>query len=125
MLYYFTCQNHSRLRNQLRFSDNIIRWLLFLAIVLGTVMAGTGLVSWAVKDGKQQSGRLGFALNRGLNIGSIARIGRASGAYAWVSSSQHILLIARCGKSGPFLPSGLLVILLGLFGAITKAGWFS
>ncbi|MCP4863350.1 MAG: hypothetical protein GY897_05235 [Alteromonas sp.] len=56
----------------------------------------------AVTRGKQQAGRFGFELIRGLNIGSIARLVTACGAYFWASWSQHILLIARCGEIWTF-----------------------
>lgn len=75
--------NYLDMLHQARFADSVTRWLLFFAGVLGTIMVGTGSVLWVVKRAKQQLGQVGFELVRGSNIGSIAGLMCATGAYFW------------------------------------------
>ena len=75
--------NYLDMLHQARFADNLTRWLLFLAGILGTIMVGTGSILWAVKRSKKQMGQVGFELVRGLNIGSIAGLFCACGSYFW------------------------------------------
>ena len=68
-----------------RFADPALRWLLFLSGVVGTVMAGSGLVLWVVKrlPERRKLGRTprGHRLVEVLNIGAVAGLSVATAAY--------------------------------------------
>ncbi|MEO7470066.1 MAG: PepSY-associated TM helix domain-containing protein [Sphingobium limneticum] len=69
-----------------RFAEPGLRWLFFLAGVGGTVMVGTGLVLWSVKRAeKSKVDRLPFGhrLVDHLNVGAVAGLIVAVGAYFW------------------------------------------
>ncbi|MCD2511882.1 PepSY-associated TM helix domain-containing protein [Comamonas endophytica] len=72
-----------------RFADPGLRWLLFLSGVVGTVMAGSGLVLWVVKrlPERRKLGRTphGHRLVEVLNIGAIAGLSVATAAYFWAN----------------------------------------
>jgi uncharacterized iron-regulated membrane protein len=89
-----------------RFADPALRWLLFLSGVIGTVMAGSGMVLWVVKrlPERRKLGRTprGHRLVEVLNIGAIAGLSLATAAYFWanrlvsVDSAQRADLEIRC-----------------------------
>lgn len=68
-----------------RFADPLLRWLLFLSGVVGTLMAATGMVLWVVKrlPERRKLGRTPFShrLVEVLNVGSIAGLSIATAAY--------------------------------------------
>ena len=68
-----------------RFADPLLRWLLFLSGVVGTLMAATGMVLWVVKrlPERRKLGRTPFShrLVEVLNVGSIAGLSVATAAY--------------------------------------------
>lgn len=71
-----------------RFASVGLRWVFFAAGVMGTVMAGTGLVLWAVKRAEKRRGApapLGARLVEHLNIGAIAGLLVAVAAYFWIN----------------------------------------
>ncbi len=75
--------NYMDMLHQARFADSVTRWLLFFAGILGTLMVGTGSILWVEKRAKKQMGLKGFELVRGTNIGAIAGLMVATGAYFW------------------------------------------
>ncbi|MCU4676535.1 PepSY domain-containing protein [Catenovulum sp. 2E275] len=77
--------NYFDMLHQARFADTVTRWLLFIAGIMGTIMVGTGSILWAVKRSKKQSGQFGFELVKGSNIGTIAGLLVACGAYFWAN----------------------------------------
>ena len=68
-----------------RFADPLLRWLLFLSGVVGTLMAATGMVLWVVKrlPERRKLGRtpLSHRLVEVLNVGSISGLSVATAAY--------------------------------------------
>ncbi|WP_159915433.1 PepSY domain-containing protein [Pantoea sp. 18069] len=70
-----------------RFADPAMRWLLFLSGVIGTVMAGSGMVLWVVKrlPERRKLGRIprGHRLVEILNVGAIGGLSVATAAYFW------------------------------------------
>ncbi|WP_332534639.1 PepSY-associated TM helix domain-containing protein [Comamonas sp.] len=72
-----------------RFADPALRWLLFLSGVIGTVMAGSGMVLWVVKrlPERRKLGRTprGHRLVEVLNIAAIAGLSVATAGYFWVN----------------------------------------
>lgn len=68
-----------------RLADPLLRWILFLSGVVGTLMAATGMVLWVVKrlPERRKLGRTPFAhrLVEVLNVGSIAGLSIATAAY--------------------------------------------
>lgn len=72
-----------------RFADPALRWLLFLSGVIGTVMAGSGMVLWVVKrlPERRKLGHTprGHRLVEVLNIAAIAGLSVATAAYFWAN----------------------------------------
>lgn len=72
-----------------RFAETGLRWLFFFAGLAGTVMVGTGLTLWvskrAAKHAKSGVRPLGLRLVEGLNVGAIAGLLLAVGAYFWAN----------------------------------------
>jgi len=76
-----------------RFSDPLLRALFFVAGLAGCLMVATGLLLWAVKERQtyakvlKRGGRIGFGLRLvdGLNLGNIAGVPIAFGAYFWAN----------------------------------------
>lgn len=70
-----------------RFADPVVRWLLFLSGVVGTVMAATGLVLWVVKRRPQRpaGGKtpVGHRFVEVMNVAAIAGLSLATVAYFW------------------------------------------
>ncbi len=70
-----------------RFAGPGMRWLLFLAGVIGTTMAATGMVLWVVKrlPERRKLGRTprGHRLVEVLNIAAIGGLPVATAAYFW------------------------------------------
>ena len=68
-----------------RFAEPLLRWLLFLSGVVGTLMAATGMVLWVVKrlPERRKLGRTPrlHRLVEVLNVGSIAGLSIATAAY--------------------------------------------
>ncbi len=89
-----------------RFADPAVRWLLFLSGVVGTVMAGSGLVLWVVKrlPERRKLGRTprGHRLVEVLNIGAISGLSIATATYFFanrllpVEIAQRADLEIRC-----------------------------
>jgi len=82
-----------------RFADPAVRWLLFLSGVVGTVMAGSGLVLWVVKrlPERRKLGRTprGHRLVEVLNIGAIAGLSVATAGYFWANRLLPVDLAQR------------------------------
>ena len=72
-----------------RFAEPALRWLLFLSGVVGTIMAGTGMMLWVVKrlPERRKLGRtpFGHRFVEVLNVGSIAGLSVATAAYFWLN----------------------------------------
>ncbi|MFT3721492.1 PepSY-associated TM helix domain-containing protein [Pseudorhodoferax sp.] len=71
------------------FAGPATRWLLFLSGVLGTVMAGSGMVLWVVKrlPERRKLGRTprGHRLVEILNVAALAGLSVAVAAYFWAN----------------------------------------
>jgi len=70
-----------------RFAEPLVRWLLFLSGVVGTIMAATGMVIWVVKrlPERRKLGRTphGHRLVEVLNVGAIAGLSVATASLFW------------------------------------------
>lgn len=115
--------NYMDMLHQARFADSVTRWLLFFAGILGTLMVGTGSILWVEKRAKKQMGRRGFELVRGTNIGAIAGLMVATGAYFWANRLLPAELATRSDWEirSFFIVWGLCVV-AGLFRRDRK-GW--
>jgi len=86
-----------------RFAGPVLRWLYFLASLLGCTMIATGLVLWTVKRRVKQdkllkagqSVALGYRLVQCLNIGTIAGLPIAVAAYFWANRLIPVDFAAR------------------------------
>jgi uncharacterized iron-regulated membrane protein len=97
-----------------RFAEPGLRWLFFLAGVGGTVMVGTGLVLWSVKRAeKSRAERLPFGhrLVDHLNVGAIAGLIVATGAYFWANR----LLPAGIGNRAEWEINSFFLVWLATF----------
>lgn len=115
--------NYMDMLHQARFADMTTRWVLFLAGILGTIMVGTGSILWAVKRAKQQMGEKGFELIRGLNIGSIAGVCCATGAYFW---SNRLLPANMVNRSDWEINTFFIIWAIALVGGLIwrdRKGW--
>ncbi|MBB3181773.1 PepSY domain-containing protein [Variovorax sp. Sphag1AA] len=76
-----------------RFADPLLRALFFVSGLAGCLMVATGLLLWAVKERQKYAkvlkhgGRVGFGLRLvdALNLGTIAGVPIAFGAYFWAN----------------------------------------
>lgn len=115
--------NFMDMLHQARFADISTRWLLFIAGVLGTIMVGSGSILWAVKRAKQQMGQFGFELIRGLNIGTIAGVCCATGAYFWINRILPANMATRSDwEINTFFIVWLIALVAGLIWR-DKKGW--
>lgn len=86
--------------HRLRFADVWLRWLFFVAGVMGTAMVGTGMILWVVKRLPQKrKGRYhaGHRLVERVNIAAIAGLFVAVGAYFWLNRLLPAALPGRAG----------------------------
>ncbi len=82
------------------FAGPVLRWLYFLTGLLGTAMIGTGLVVWTAKrkpkfNDRGGAPRFGYRLVERLNIGTIAGLPVAVGAYFWANRLLPVDIAAR------------------------------
>lgn len=76
-----------------RFAGPVLRWLYFLASLLGCAMIATGLILWTAKRKAKQDKMLkagqsvapGYRLVQCLNVGTIAGLPIAVAAYFWAN----------------------------------------
>lgn len=66
-----------------RFAEPLLRWLFFVSGLAGTAMVATGALLWAAK--RQRRSGIGARIVHGLNIGCIAGLPIAYGAYFWTN----------------------------------------
>lgn len=83
-----------------RFASSWLRWLYFIAGLLGSAMIGTGLVLWTVKRRNEHEKRTGAPhfslwLVEGLNAGTIAGLPVAVAAYFWANRLLPVELADR------------------------------
>ncbi|MBN7796124.1 PepSY-associated TM helix domain-containing protein [Parahaliea mediterranea] len=67
------------------FADTTLRWLYFIAGLLGCGMIGTGLVLWTTKRRQRQAHTFGFRLVEALNVATIAGLPAGVAAYFWAN----------------------------------------
>lgn len=77
-----------------RFAGPTVRWLYFVAGILGTLMVASGLVLWTVKRDKDPA-HLGHRLVSGLNVAAIAGLSNAVAAYFWANRLLPVGLAQR------------------------------
>lgn len=82
-----------------RFAEPLVRWLLFLSGVVGTIMAATGMVIWVVKrlPERRKLGRTphGHRLVEVLNVGAIAGLSVATASFFWFNRLLPAELLGR------------------------------
>ncbi|MCB5363410.1 PepSY domain-containing protein [Pusillimonas sp. CC-YST705] len=86
--------------HRLRFADAWLRWLFFIAGVMGTAMVGTGMILWVVKRLPQKRKgqyHAGHRLVERLNVAALAGIFVAIGAYFWLNRLLPASLADRAG----------------------------
>lgn len=86
--------------HRLRFADVWLRWLFFVAGVMGTAMVGTGMILWVVKRLPQKRKgqyHAGHRLVERLNVAAIAGLFLALGAYFWLNRLLPATLEGRAG----------------------------
>lgn len=98
------------------FAGPILRWLYFLAGLLGTAMIGTGLVLWTVKRREQESRRLapsfGLALVERLNVGTIIGLPVGVLVYFWANRLLPVTWETRAAWEvhAMFIAWGLMLV---------------
>lgn len=84
--------------HRLRFADAWLRWLFFVAGVMGTAMVGTGMILWVVKRLPQKRKgqyHAGHRLVERLNVAAISGLFVALGAYFWLNRLLPVELAGR------------------------------
>lgn len=79
-----------------RFAEPLLRWLFFISGLAGTAMVATGALLWAAK--RQRQSGFGARLVHGLNIGCIAGLPAAYGAYFWANRLLPLELAQRADR---------------------------
>ena len=82
------------------FAGPFLRWLFFLAGVLGTVMAGSGLVLWSVKRNQKRkgaTGHFGEKIVDHLNVGAVSGLFVALAGYFWANRLLPVGIAERAG----------------------------
>lgn len=89
------------------FAGPWLRWLYFIAGLLGCAMVGTGMVLWTVKRRKQHEipGRSSFAMRlvEALNAGTIVGLPAGIAAYFWVNRLLPLDITDRAAWEANFL----------------------
>ena len=94
-----------------RFAEPLLRALFFLSALAGTVMVGTGLVLWAVKERQEAARRnhragFGTCLVEVLNLATVAGLPVAMAGFFWLNR----LLPADMAGRGEWEVDGLFLI---------------
>jgi uncharacterized iron-regulated membrane protein len=79
-----------------RFAEPLLRWLFFISGLAGTAMVATGALLWGAK--RQRHSGLGARLVHGLNIGCIAGLPIAYGAYFWANRLLPLEVAQRADR---------------------------
>ena len=77
------------------FAGPVLRWLYFLAGLMGTAMIGSGLILWTKKRRARLEGRLGFALVERLNVATVCGLPTAVAAYLWANRLLPVDIAGR------------------------------
>ncbi|MFV0278249.1 MAG: PepSY-associated TM helix domain-containing protein [Parahaliea sp.] len=89
-----------------RFAEPWLRWLYFVAGLLGTGMIGTGLVLWTVKRRRNHDatgGHFGLRLVEALNVATIAGLPAGVAAYFWANRLLPVEMAERANWEVNFL----------------------
>jgi len=89
-----------------RFAEPWLRWLYFIAGLLGCGMIGTGMVLWTVKRRKQHAAagtHFGHRLVEALNVATIAGLPAGVAAYFWANRLLPVELAERANWEVNFL----------------------
>lgn len=87
-----------------RFAESWLRWLYFVAGLLGSAMIGTGLVLWTVKRRKQQHyGGFGHRLVEALNASTLAGLPAGIAVYFWANRLLPVDMADRADWEMHFL----------------------
>lgn len=79
------------------FADTLIRWLYFLAGVLGAAMVATGAIYWAIKRKPRSGSQVGFGywLVDRLNVATIVGLLAGIAAFFWANRVLPVSLEQR------------------------------
>ncbi|MFT6420442.1 MAG: putative iron-regulated membrane protein [Porticoccus sp.] len=89
-----------------RFAEPWLRWLYFIAGLLGCAMIGTGLVLWTVKRRRNHEatgGHFGLRLVEALNVSTIAGLSAGIAAYFWANRLLPVEMADRADWEMHFL----------------------
>lgn len=89
-----------------RFAEPWLRWLYFIAGLLGCGMIGTGLVLWTVKRRRNHvatGGHIGLRLVEALNAATIAGLPAGIAAYFWANRLLPVEMADRAEWEMHFL----------------------
>ncbi|MAN80576.1 MAG: hypothetical protein CMM77_17215 [Rhodospirillaceae bacterium] len=78
------------------FAGPVLRWLYFLAGLMGTAMIGSGLILWTKKRRARLEGRVGFSLVERLNVATVCGLSTAVAAYLW---ANRLLPVEMSGRA--------------------------
>ncbi len=101
-----------------RFAEPLLRWLFFASALAGAAMVATGALLWAAKrQGRHSRGtHVGARLVHGLNIGCIAGLPVAYGAYFWANRLLPLELAQRADReTAAFFAAWGAALLLALW----------
>lgn len=89
-----------------RFAEPWLRWVYFVAGLLGAGMIGTGLVMWTVKRRRNHDatgGHFGLRLVEALNVATIVGLPAGVAAYFWANRLLPVEMADRVNWEANFL----------------------
>lgn len=104
-----------------RFADPILRWIFFLAGMVGTGMVATGLILWTRK--RAARGAAGLRLVEGLNIASIAGLPLAIGVFFAANQLLPASWVGRADDEALFFFAAWALALAHAFLRPVRAAW--
>jgi uncharacterized iron-regulated membrane protein len=105
------------------FAGPLLRWLYFLAGVMGTAMIGVGLVHWTAKRRAKIGDTFGFKLVEGLNIGTVVGLCTAIVVYFWANRLIPADLAGRAAWEAHAMFLAWAILLLHAFVRPARRAW--
>lgn len=94
------------------FAGPVLRWLYFLAGLMGTAMIGAGLVLWTTKRRAKGAEHFGLRLVERLNVGTIVGVPIGIATYFWANRLIPVEFAGRAAWEAHalFLAWGLMLV---------------